>query len=198
MAIIVDKEKKRREIALASRELLLQIGIKNITVSEISKVAGVGKGTIYEYFSNKEDIVFEIISVYMDEHTKFLLEISDSNEDIKEKLKSFMLLLFDSEDSEQELRIYREFIAISLALRDEEMSKFANSCKLRISGILRDMLQHHVQRGDMPLVSLEFVDFILYFLKGVVVEQGMTQIDAKQEVIRFIESWFALIKAGER
>jgi len=198
MAIIVDKEKKRREIALSSKELLLKVGIKNITVSEISKAAGVGKGTIYEYFSHKEDIVFEIIAIYMDEHAKELLEISDSNEDIKEKLKLFMLLLFDSSNSEQELKIYREFIAISLTSPIDEMSDFADNCKFRIADILRGMFERHVQKGDMLALSLEFVDPILYFLKGVVVEQGMTQIDAKQEVINFVESWFALVKAGER
>jgi len=35
MAIIVNKEEKRRTIALASRELLLEHGIKNITISKI-------------------------------------------------------------------------------------------------------------------------------------------------------------------
>lgn len=198
MAIIVDKEKKRREIALSSRELLLKVGIKNITVAEISKTAGVGKGTIYEYFSNKEDIVFEIIAIYMDEHAKVLLEISSSNEEIKEKLKSFMLLLFNSSNSEQELKIYREFIAIALTSRIKEMSDFAKSCKSKIANILQDMLQSHVQSGDISALSLEFVDPILYFLKGVVVEQGMTQIEAKQEVLNFIESWFALIRADKQ
>jgi TetR/AcrR family transcriptional regulator, acrAB operon repressor len=198
MAIIVDKEKKRREIALSSRELLLKVGIKNITVAEISKTAGVGKGTIYEYFSNKEDIVFEIIAIYMDEHAKVLSEISSSNEEIKEKLKSFMLLLFNSENSEQELMIYREFIAIALTSHIKEMSDFAKSCKSKIANILRDMLQSHVQSGDISALSLEFVDPILYFLKGVVVEQGMTQIEAKQEVLNFIESWFTLIRVDKQ
>ena len=56
MAIIVNKEEKRRTIALASKNLLLEHGIKNITISKIAECAGVGKGTIYEYFSNKEGL----------------------------------------------------------------------------------------------------------------------------------------------
>ena len=56
MAIIVDKEKKRSDIACSCMEILLQYGIKNLTISQIAKTAGVGKGTIYEYFENKEDI----------------------------------------------------------------------------------------------------------------------------------------------
>ena len=58
MAIKVDKDKKRRDIAIACTELLLEKGIKNLTITEIAKTAGIGKGTVYDYFSNKEEIVF--------------------------------------------------------------------------------------------------------------------------------------------
>lgn len=54
MAIIVDKDKKRRDIAIACTELLLEKGLKNLTVAEIAKTAGIGKGTVYEYFSKKK------------------------------------------------------------------------------------------------------------------------------------------------
>lgn len=50
-------------IALSCKDLLLENGIKNITVSGIAGVAGIGKGTIYEYFSNKDEIVFEILNI---------------------------------------------------------------------------------------------------------------------------------------
>jgi len=65
MAIIVDKEKKRSDIACSCMNILLQYGIGNITISQIAKTAGVGKGTIYEYFENKKDIVFEIITMFI-------------------------------------------------------------------------------------------------------------------------------------
>lgn len=84
MAIIVNKEEKRRAIALSSRELLLEHGIKNITISKIAECAGVGKGTIYEYFTNKEDIVFEIISVFIAEHEKELYALIDEDITTKE------------------------------------------------------------------------------------------------------------------
>ena len=46
MAIIVDKVQKRSDIAFSCKKLILDKGIKNITISEIAKTAGVGKGTI--------------------------------------------------------------------------------------------------------------------------------------------------------
>ncbi len=46
MAIIVDKLQKRKDIALACKEIFFQHGIKDLTISHIAKTAGVGKGTI--------------------------------------------------------------------------------------------------------------------------------------------------------
>jgi len=56
MAIIVDKVQKRRDIALSCNDLLLEKGIKKLTIAEVAKTAGVSKGSIYDYFENKEDI----------------------------------------------------------------------------------------------------------------------------------------------
>jgi TetR/AcrR family acrAB operon transcriptional repressor len=50
MAIKVDKDKKRRDIAVACTELLLEKGIKDLTITEIAKTAGIGKGTVYLSF----------------------------------------------------------------------------------------------------------------------------------------------------
>ena len=69
MAIIVDKIQKRKDIALACKELFFQNGINDLTISQVAKTAGVGKGTIYDYFKNKEDIVFEIVNILMVEHS---------------------------------------------------------------------------------------------------------------------------------
>ncbi|WP_294966581.1 TetR/AcrR family transcriptional regulator, partial [Sulfurimonas sp.] len=70
MAIIVDKIQKRKDIALACQDIFIQKGINDLTVSQIAKAAGVGKGTIYDYFKNKEDIVFEIVNILMQKHNK--------------------------------------------------------------------------------------------------------------------------------
>ncbi len=198
MAIIIDKEKKRREIALSSRELLLELGIRNITVSEISKAAGVGKGTIYEYFSGKEDIVFEIISVVMDEHKSKIKEIAQSTMHIKEKIRAFLISPFISKDSQKELKIYREFIAISLTSNIESMNEFIKECRTQIAQILKDMLAEHVKKGDILKESLEFSECILFFIKGLIVEENILNIDAKEQINIFVDNWFCLISREKK
>ncbi len=52
----VDKERKIKEIAQAALTLFSEKGYAATSVSQIAKAAGIGKGTIYEYFRTKADI----------------------------------------------------------------------------------------------------------------------------------------------
>jgi AcrR family transcriptional regulator len=65
-ARIVDKEAKRREILLAATQVVARHGIRTVKIADIAVAAGVGKGTIYEYFSSKEEIYGAIIREYLD------------------------------------------------------------------------------------------------------------------------------------
>ncbi|MFC1557112.1 TetR/AcrR family transcriptional regulator [candidate division KSB1 bacterium] len=63
---IVDKGVRKKEILLAAMRIVARKGIKNITIDEIAVSAGIGKGTIYEYFSSKEEIFGAAIIEFLD------------------------------------------------------------------------------------------------------------------------------------
>jgi AcrR family transcriptional regulator len=65
-ARVVDKEAKRRAILHAAMRLVARKGIRNVRMSDIARAAGVGKGTVYEYFSGKKEIYAAIIREYLD------------------------------------------------------------------------------------------------------------------------------------
>ncbi|MBE2997919.1 TetR/AcrR family transcriptional regulator [Nocardiopsis sp. HNM0947] len=48
---------KARRILDATRELVLEHGIRKVTIADIARQAGVGKGTLYLYWSNKEELL---------------------------------------------------------------------------------------------------------------------------------------------
>jgi len=50
----------REKILLAAYQIFAQKDFQTATISEIAQAAGVGDATIYEYFRNKEDLLFEI------------------------------------------------------------------------------------------------------------------------------------------
>ncbi len=69
---IVDKDAKRIEILEAALEVFMEKGFDRASISNIAVAAGVGKGTVYEYFDNKEQIVELSYSYFMEK-----LEIGD-------------------------------------------------------------------------------------------------------------------------
>jgi len=194
MAIIVDKEKKRSDIACSCMELLLEHGIKNLTISQIAKTAGVGKGTIYEYFENKEDIVFEIITMFITEHEKKLFEITDQNISTKDKLFHFFYMIHEDENSNKQLNIYREFLAISMTNGTQEMVDFNIKCREKFTNILGEIMKEGIMKGEIRTEAQDMVSALLTFKLGLVVEIHTSSLDPKYEITHFLDVLYKLIK----
>jgi len=197
MAIIVNKEEKRSNIACSCKEILLQYGIKNLTISQIAKTAGVGKGTIYEYFENKEDIVFEIITMFITEHEKKLFEITNQNISTKDKLFHFFYMIHEEEISKQQLNIYREFLAISMTNGTQEMVDFNIKCRKKFTDILGQIVKEGIMQGEIRTEAQDMVSALLTFKLGLVVETHTASLDPKDEIARFLDALFELIEIKE-
>jgi len=52
----VDKESRKKEILHAAMHEMARMGVNAVRIGQIAAAAGIGKGTIYEYFSSKEEI----------------------------------------------------------------------------------------------------------------------------------------------
>lgn len=187
MPIIVNKEEKRRNIALSCRELLLDHGINSLTISQIAKTAGVGKGTVYEYFENKEDIVFEIITTFIIEHEKKLLELLESPVTTKEKLYQFFYMLFENEMVRRQLKVYKEFLAISLTSEPEEMLIFSEQCREKFHMILKQIIDAGREAGEIGKNRVISESSLMLFATGLVVDSRMQSCDIPNEINQFLE-----------
>lgn len=49
-------------ILTATRDMVLEGGTRGITIAEIARRAGVGKGTLYQYWPTKEDLIAELLA----------------------------------------------------------------------------------------------------------------------------------------
>src|SRR5262249_30871883 len=61
------RERQRRRILDAAWKLFDVHGIDRVTMAEITSVSGVQPSTMYQYFSNKEEIVWAILRELMEE-----------------------------------------------------------------------------------------------------------------------------------
>jgi AcrR family transcriptional regulator len=197
LAIIVDKEQKRKDIAFACKDLLLEKGIKNITISQIAKSADIGKGTVYEYFENKEDIVFEIMTAFIAEYEEKLIQIVSQNISIKEKLFHFLYKSFEDDDSLKQLALYREFLAIIMTNGTDEMIEFNIDCRKRFELLLIDILKEGVNNNEVSSKILTLESMILTFAIGLIVDVQTIKLNPKKEIEKFVDTLFDLITIKE-
>lgn len=65
-------EDKRTELYRCAKELFSNKGFKDTNVADITKAAGVGVGTFYNYYSSKEKLFMDI---YMEENSRLSKEL---------------------------------------------------------------------------------------------------------------------------
>jgi AcrR family transcriptional regulator len=195
MAIIVDKVQKKHDIALSCKELVVENGIKNVTISQIAKTAGVGKGTLYDYFKNKEDLVFEIVNILMREHNLNLeQEITDAVS-TKDKIKAFAHFFYD--EKEYELReLYKEFISIALSSPDAEMTEFHSECSLRYHSWFDAIIQSGIDKNELIPHAKKLVKGLFVAGEGMFLNASATNnLDTlEQDLNEFIDAVFTLIE----
>ena len=196
MAKIVDKEQKRREIAISCRDLVFEIGIRKLTVAQAAKTAGIGKGTIYEYFENKDDIVFEIINISIEEYHAEFLQTIQNVETTKEKIFHFFkFVLDDSDENMKHFNGYKEYLSVVLGEENQEMKKYNDTCHIFFKEQLKNIIEEGIKKNELIPQSINFIDGLLIFEKGLVL-QKMTQEDFDVTTIckMFINNLFDLLE----
>ena len=196
MAKIVDKEQKRREIAISCRDLVFEIGIRKLTVAQAAKTAGIGKGTIYEYFENKDDIVFEIINISIEEYHAEFLQTIQNVETTKEKIFHFFkFVLDDSDENMKHFNGYKEYLSVVLGEENQEMKKYNDTCHIFFKEQLKNIIEEGIKKNELIPQSINFIDGLLVFEKGLVL-QKMTQEDLDMTTIckMFINNLFDLLE----
>lgn len=195
MPKIVDKEQKRKDIALSCKELFLQKGINQLTISEVAKTAGIGKGTVYEYFENKEDIIFEIVNILSSKHDKLKKDLLKGVDTTREKVKVFSNFFYNEE--EQDLRmLLKEFVSISLMNPNEVMIKYQSSRHLEYYNWFKSIMQEGIDKGELKPNSMGIARGLFTVGLGMFITYNITNTidDLKKELEEYIDSLFEFIE----
>ena len=195
MAIIVDKIKKRKDIALSCKEIFFQNGIKDLTISQIAKTAGVGKGTIYDYFKNKEDIVFEIVNILIQERNIILKKQISKLNITKEKVKLFVSFFYSDDDIELR-QLYKEFIAIALSSPDEKMIEFQTKCFNDYYTWFENIIKDGIDKNELIPEAKNITKGLFITAEGLFISNAATNTlqDLETEINNYIDAIFNLIE----
>ena len=134
------KELKRKTIAKSCCELFAQDGFTNISVETIAKTAGIGKGTIYEYFTKKEDIILELMGCLQEEYDNSLEEKFRTTSNKKEKLfLLFEIFLGTNEKIELQRAIYKQFFIASFIHPSDTILEYHTNLRDKYIAVIEDI-----------------------------------------------------------
>jgi AcrR family transcriptional regulator len=86
----MDAVERKKQILICAKKLFASKGYYQTQISDIQHAAGVARGTIYQYFKNKDDIFATILDDLFVEWKNVLAKIPDNNsEDFKSGIKFF-------------------------------------------------------------------------------------------------------------
>jgi AcrR family transcriptional regulator len=82
---------KKERIFAAAIETFSRKGSANTTMQEVAETAGVGKGTLYRYFDNKEDLISSLVKAGIEEMTDQVKKAVAKIKDPAEKLEKIII-----------------------------------------------------------------------------------------------------------
>ncbi len=90
----MEKEKvqknRREEIIRAALGAFGSKGFHNTRIEEVAAAAGIGKGTVYEYFRSKEELLSAAVGYEMEEMTRQVKNKVDQVFTVKDKIKALV------------------------------------------------------------------------------------------------------------
>jgi len=139
-------EAHRREVRDAildtTAALVAEHGLLSVTMSQIAEETGIGRATLYKYFSDVEAILLAWHERQITGHLEYLAEVRDQAGDVAERLEAvleaFALIAYESHghhDSELAAFLHR----------DEQVGR----AQQRLRQMVRDLLAEGAETGAL-------------------------------------------------
>jgi len=181
---IVDKKRKREKILRAALNVFARQGIGNFRMIDIAEKAHIGKGTIYEYFPSKDQLIVGAFNLIIQDYEQNFVGRTDNLSDPIEKIKTFFAVTCEFFGSRRErLDVMFDLWVAGIPRRGkkplfDDMNKMYNYMKRWLAAIIDE----GVAQGMFKPVESSFVaSMIIAVLDGLLFQAvlGLIKLDAR-------------------
>ena len=159
---------KHLKIIMAAKDIFEEEGYHEAKISEIAKRAGVGKGTVYEYFDSKQSLFEEMVVFLIDMGFETMeAKIKEQNNAI-DKLK--VIVEIEKEISLNHGKLFGLILARLSSASDMLKNKFYETRERELRNI-EDIVSDGIQAGTFKEVNTHY--FALIF-KGAISQAHMS------------------------
>jgi AcrR family transcriptional regulator len=152
-------KRRRRQIVDAAVELFVQKGFHKTTTREIAQKSGLSIGSVYEYVSTKEDVLYLVCDVI---HAEAERQISEAlartgggRETLAEVIREYFLVC--DRMSDHILLVYQETQSLPSRWRRKVLEN-----EVRFTGIFRGMLERLVAMGELPTLDKRTLELVAH------------------------------------
>ena len=178
MPIVVDKEKKAEAIGSAALHEFRKLGYHETRMADIASAAGIGKGTLYEYFNDKTDILRFVFQRYFDAFRAGSVAALQEVEGPAEKLFALIDFAFGHvAEWEDHCAVFVDYF--SAARIGQEGSFSLDDIYDVMTAMLEQLVVEGIQAGELrkdmdPVATAELLVSVFdgIVLHGVLTERG--------------------------
>ncbi|WP_274361746.1 TetR/AcrR family transcriptional regulator [Paenibacillus thermotolerans] len=149
---------RRQLIIEAASKSFALFGYKATTMEQIAKIANVGKGTIYTFFTNKEELFQEIMNRLIQEMKMVAEQIVDPNRNFFDNLYLALDRLLDFRDKhELAIKLSQEVSDLNTQMAFEGTRQI----EAAIVGYIRQQVSIALAKGEIKPCDPEVTAYII-------------------------------------
>ncbi len=165
MAIVVEHEKRKRDILEKAFTMFLEEGYEDITYQKIADRCGITRTTLYVYFKNKKDIFLWSIKQLTSDIEKELLNIIKNPElTASDCLKQILFKLFDiAENNQVFFKVLLNYL-VQLEKSGADVNERVTRRVIRIQHLMNTVIIRGQKAGQLKHFSVKDINDQLYMI----------------------------------
>ncbi|WP_213526336.1 TetR/AcrR family transcriptional regulator [Paenibacillus sp. J31TS4] len=149
---------RRKMIVEAAGKSFSLFGYKATTMDQVAKIANVGKGTIYTFFSNKEELFDEIMRNFIAEMKDIAERKIEQGAPFLDNLNRVLFEMLDFRKThELTIKLSHEVMELGTPAAQDGMRKVEQA----ILAYLRGYIEEAVAQGDLRACDPEKTAFVM-------------------------------------
>ena len=200
---LVDRQARRAEIAAIALDVFAERGL-DAPVDRIAKAAKIGKGTIYEYYRSKEELIVDSVLAYFEQVDQLTQDASQQFDNPEERLRFEVAsivktLLEDKRYSQIVIGIMRLTNTREGRLIDRELNRNVNR---RFIALITNRILEGISCGDFrpevakdtELLAMNMIAFADGLWFSYYLERG--DIHLEEQLDFYLNTFFDYLKKG--
>lgn len=142
----VEKREIKHSLLKTARKLFVKFGFSKTTIMDITKEAGIGKGSFYQFYNSKGDIFLEVYQIEREKIRKKIVTMhAEEKGDFAAKLESLIHDLITILNNNPILRLMYEPGSLD-AIMDKAVEKRLLEYNLKTNRALMSVIDHWLEQ----------------------------------------------------